>query len=469
MVSRATNGASPDLPVVCVIGAGSSGIAAAKQLHEAGIPFDCFEKADRVGGLWNFGHNAGHHAAYRSLHINTSKEVMEFSDYPMPVDYPDYPGHYEIAAYFDDYIEHFGFRDAISLGVEVERAERCDDGVWSITLSTGETRDYDALLVANGHHWNPRWPEPAFPGAFDGIEMHAHDYVDNESFIGKNVVVVGMGNSAMDIAVETSSIAGNVYLSARSGVHVVPKYAFGRPFDHLEPPVELPWPIKQRLFSMILRLAVGRVENYGLPKPTHKPGHAHPTVSSEIFNKVSHGFVKPKPNIAELAGDSVRFVDGTSVNADVIIYCTGYKVTFPFFDENFISAPDNDLPLYRRVIKPGIDNLFFVGLLQPLGAVMPLAEAQSNWIAAYLRGEYVLPSHSEMRRNVDRERRRMFKRYVASKRHTMQVDFREYLGSLRREVKAGRTRAGEGGGQLPVQPRANRTSAASMRDRKIPS
>src|SRR5206468_3648456 len=132
----------------------------------------------------------------------------------------------------------------------------------------------------------------------------------------------------------------------------------------------------------------------------------------------------------------------------------GYKVTFPFFDESFISAPDNDLPLYRRVFKPGVDNLAFIALLQPLGATMPLAEAQGRWIASYLRGEYHLPSPAEMEADIARERKKMFKRYVASKRHTMQVDFDNYLYDLGKELKAGAARARAAGFRLPVPPRA---------------
>ncbi|MGH2907109.1 MAG: flavin-containing monooxygenase [Solirubrobacterales bacterium] len=445
---------SQQLPRICVIGAGSSGIAASKQLFDGGFDFDCYEKASQVGGLWNFGHDAGHHAAYKSLHINTSKQIMEFSDYPMPGDYPDYPSHWEIAAYFADYIEHFGFGDRIHLNTAVERAERSADGVWTITLAGGKTQQYDALLVANGHHWNPRWPEPAFPGKFDGVEMHSHDYVDQTDFTGKNVVVLGMGNSAMDIAVETSTVAKNVYLSARSGVHVVPKYAFGKPFDHFEPPVTLPWPIKRRIFEATVRASIGKVENYGLPTPAQKLGEAHPTVSSDILTKVGHGFVKMKPNIESLDGDQIKFIDGTSVEADVVVYCTGYKVMFPFFADDFISAPDNDLPLFKRVVKPGLDNLFFIGLLQPLGAIMPLAEVQSKWICAYLRGDAPLPSEPEMTRDMQHEREKMFKRYTKSKRHTMQVDFREYREGIKHEIKAGEKRAERSGHALPVPPRA---------------
>lgn len=441
---------SKQLPKVCVIGAGVSGVSAAKQLHAGGLDFDVYEKASDVGGLWNFGHDAGHDAAYRSLHINTSKQTMEFSDFPMPDHYADYPGHEDIADYFKSYIDRFGFRDRIKLNTAVKHAERGSNGTWQITLDDDSVHEYDALVVANGHHWNPRWPEPAFPGDFNGTQMHAHDYVDQSNLKGKNVVVLGMGNSAMDIAVEASTVASNVYLAARSGVHVVPKYAFGRPFDHLEPPFTLPWPIKKRVFEFAVRMAVGKVEDYGLPKPSQGLGEAHPTVSSDIFTKVGHGIIKVKPNIKALADDQVEFVDGSAVDADVIIYCTGYKVTFPFFDEDFISAPNNDLPLYRRVFKPGIDNLFFVGLLQPLGAIMPLSEVQSQWITEYLLGNCPLPPESEMRSQMERERKKMFKRYTKSARHTMQVDFREYRQSIRSEIKNGAKRAEGTNHALPV-------------------
>src|SRR3712207_3085486 len=156
---------------------------------------------------------------------------MQFSDFPMPKSYPDFPHHSHIAEYFEAYVDRFGFRDRIRFETRVERAVRGADGVWELTDHRGETRLYDALLVANGHHWDPRWPEPAFPGSesFEGVQMHAHSYVDSSDLTGKNVVVLGMGNSAMDIAVEASQVASNVYLAARRGVHIIPKYLWGRP------------------------------------------------------------------------------------------------------------------------------------------------------------------------------------------------------------------------------------------------
>lgn len=427
----------------CVIGAGSSGIAACKALYERGIPFDCFEKSDRAGGNWVFGNKNGMSAAYRSLHINTSRDRMAYSDFPMPADYPDFPHHSLIARYFDAYIDHFGFRQTIAFNSGVTRAEQKPDGTWRVTVEKdgeAKTREYGALLVANGHHWDPRWPEPAFPGSFDGVQLHSHAYVDNQPFRDKRVLVLGMGNSAMDIAVECSQVAARVFLSARRGAYIVPKYVLGRPLDSFLTSPHWPLWLRERLGLAVYRLAVGKLQQYGLPQPEHRPLQAHPTISSDIFIRLGSGDITPRPNLARLCGDRVEFVDGTSEPVDVIIYCTGYKISFPFFDPAFLAAPNNELPLFRRVFHPKIPGLFFVGLLQPLGAIMPLAEAQGQWIADYLTEKYALPGPDELARDIAREDEARRRRYVASPRHTMQVDFDEYLYELAKERRRGRKR-----------------------------
>ncbi|HEX2016908.1 MAG TPA: NAD(P)-binding domain-containing protein [Solirubrobacteraceae bacterium] len=447
------------LPRVCIIGAGSSGIAVAKAMHERGIPFDCFEKSDRVGGNWVFGNRNGMSAAYRGLFINTSRERMQYSDFPMPKRYPDFPHHTHIAEYFDNYVDHFGFRDRIVFETGVQHAIRGSEGIWEVTLEGGEVRHYDAVAVANGHHWDPRWPEPAFPGSedFAGVQMHAHAYVDNSDLVDRDVVVLGMGNSAMDIAVESSYVARHTYLAARRGAWVVPKYLGGRPADRRHPILSnprIPFALRRMVITAAVKSQVGDMENYGLPRPDHKFGEAHPTVSGRILDRIIHGTITPKPNIAALEADQVRFTDGSTVHADVVIYCTGYRITFPFFAEEFISAPDNHIELFRRVFSPEVPDVFFVGLLQPLGAIMPLAEAQGQWLCDYLTGQYHLPDVPAMRRDIERDQRAMRKRYVASKRHTIQVDFDHYLHELGRERRAGAQRARAEGFRLPVAPRA---------------
>ena len=159
----------------------------------------------------------------------------------------------------------------------------------------------------------------------------------------------------------------------------------------------------------------------------------------------------PRPGISRLDGDGVVFTDGRREAVDAIVWCTGYKLSLPFFDPGFISAPGNDLPLWERMVKPGIDNLFFVGLLQPLGAIMPIAEAQGHFIGDHLVGRIALPGDAEMKRAMERERAAMFRRYRdRAPRHTMQVDFSSYLHRLARHTRRGRRLAAARSGWLPV-------------------
>ena len=187
---------------VCVIGAGSSGIASCQVLHARGIPFDCFEAGSSVGGNWRYDNDSGRSSAYRSLHANSSRHSMQYASFPMPGNYPDYPSHRLIAKYLDDFVDHFGFRGRIQFRTEVTSVRPAIGGAWDVTvrqLATGAERSerYSSVLVANGHHWDPHYPEPAFPGAggFTGEQIHSHYYRTPEPFTGKRVLVLGIGNS----------------------------------------------------------------------------------------------------------------------------------------------------------------------------------------------------------------------------------------------------------------------------------
>jgi thioredoxin reductase len=426
---------------ICVIGAGSSGIAACQVLSARGLAFECFEKGSEVGGNWRYENDNGMSSAYRSLHINTSRGLMAYKTYPMPDGYPDYPDHFQIARYFDDYVDRFGLREKIRFRTEVKSVVPAD-GEWDVTVEdTGgrrETGRYRAVMVANGHHWDPRWPEPPFPGSaeFEGEQMHAHHYREPEVLRGKRVLVLGIGNSATDIAVEASRIAEKIFLAMRRGAYVMPKYLNGKPTDEAASKLLtlMPLPVQRFVLARMLGLSAGEMTSYGLPKPDHKLLEAHPTVSAELLSRLGHGDIAVKPNIDRFTGGrTVRFVDGSEEEIDLVVYCTGYRITFPFFDESLVSAAGNRLALYRRVASVEHPGLYFVGLIQPLGAIMPIAEAQSEWVADLLGGRGTLPSPAEMRAEIAEAERKMRKRYVASKRHTIQVDFQPYLREIQRE------------------------------------
>ena len=425
---------------VCIIGAGSSGMAACKVFKDHGIPFDCYEAGDRVGGNWVYNNSNKMSSAYQSLFINTSKPRMQYSDYPMPDDYPVFPHHTQIAEYFNAYVEHFGVKQYIHFRTLVTQARSLEGGGWEVTLHDGTMHRYRALLVANGHHWDPRWPEPPFPGRFDGSVIHSHYYKVPDEYVGKRVLVLGFGNSAMDIAVETSRVSTMTYIAVRRGFHVIPKYIMGRPLDQLQVGLPIPFSLQLRIYHLMVGMQRGKMSNYGFPEPEHRIGQAHPTVSSDILTRIVHGRIKVKPNMRQLDGDGVIFVDGSREQIDSIIYCTGYKITFPFFQPEVYEAKNNDLPLYYHVFPPQYRDLFFTGFVQPLGAIMPLAELQSVWISRYLIGQYGLPATQEMWREIDRTRQQMRKRYGNAPRHTIQVDVEPYVGSIRKEMQRGKDR-----------------------------
>jgi len=427
---------------VCIIGAGSSGIAACQVLNARGIDFDCFEKGSAVGGNWRYENDNGMSSAYASLFINTSRRMMAYATYPMPADYPDYPHHTQIAAYFDDYVDHFGFRDRIRFNAEVARVAPVEGG-WLVNLSDGTSEVYDSVMVANGHHWNPKYPDPPFPGqdTFIGHAIHAHHYREpDEHIVDRSVLVLGIGNSATDIAVETSRHSRMTYLAMRRGAYVIPKYIGGTPTDELSSDAasRVPLPIARRVMARKLKSVQGDMQDYGLPKPDHQLFEAHPTVSSELLPRLGHGRIAVRPNLERIDGPTVRFVDGTSEEIDTIVWCTGYRITFPFLGAEVVETAGNRVSLFQRVVHPDRPGLYFIGLVQPLGAIMPIAELQSEWVADVIEGHAALPAPTEMREAIREEEERMRRRYVASTRHTIQVDFYPYMRALKRERRRGR-------------------------------
>ena len=427
---------------VCIIGAGCSGFTTAKRLADHGVDFDVFEASDRIGGNWAYGNPNGKSACYQSLHIDTSKWRLAFEDFPVPAHWPDFPHHSLLDRYFNDYVDHFGLRRRIRFNTAVTASRRAADG-WQVTTSDGATRHYDVVVVANGHHWSPNLPE--WPGHFDGPMIHSHQYrtpfapVD---MVGKRVVVVGLGNSAVDIASELSQrpIAARLFVAARRGVWVLPKYINGKPSDKEALPGWMPLGLKRRFAAMLVKRIVGNMDDYGLPVPDLAPLQAHPTVSSEFLLRCGSGDITVKPNIAELMGNRVRFDDGTEEEVDAIVCATGYRIDFPFLSHEDAPVVDNHIGLFKRMVRPERPSLWFMGLAQSLPTLVNLAEQQSKLLAAFLTGAYGLPEPAEMARRIAADEARHQGHYYASKRHTMQVDFDVYKRELESELKAGARR-----------------------------
>ncbi|MFR9752048.1 flavin-containing monooxygenase [Nocardia sp. 004] len=428
---------------VAVIGAGAAGLATTKSLLEVGVDAVTYEKGDRPGGLWARDNSSGLSPAYASLHLNTSKARTQFADFPMPAAWPDYPSADHIAGYLGDYADRFGLNEHIRFDSTITSVDRADPGQpWVVCTESGETDEFDAVVVANGHNWDPRRPEPGYPGTFAGTQLHAHEYRSAEVFRDRRVLVVGMGNSAMDIAVDASYVArGPVLLSARHGVHIVPKYLFGRPSDQTAGLLAaLPWRVRQVVAETMLRLAVGTPQSYGLPAPSGGLLQNHPTISDTILHRLTHGEVVARPGIERLDGDRVYFTDSRSDLVDVIVWATGYRVSMPFLSTRWIGQNAEQLPLYKRVFHLEDPSLAFVGLMQSTGAALPVVEAQAKLAAAFFSGRFALPAPAQQRRTVAADLSAAIERWGDNRRPHMRIDFDRYLADMARELRTGHTR-----------------------------
>lgn len=417
---------------IAVIGAGPSGITTIKNLVEAGYKnVTCFEMNDQVGGNWVYSETEGHSSVFKTTHIISSRKFSEYTDFPMPSSYPDYPSQQELLQYFNDYVDHFQIRPYIQFNSRVSSASLTNNQ-WTITLEDQRKDHFDLLIVCNGHHWDPRIP--SYPGHFSGEILHSHSFKNNQKFSGKKVLVVGGGNSACDIAVEISRVAKKTSISMRRGYHFIPKFIMGMPSDTFySKTLWIPKRIRLFLQKLVLRLVQGKYENYGLQTPDHDILETHATVNSELLYFIKHGKIKPKVNIQSFKNNQVVFEDGAQEKFDTIIYATGYKITFPFFETKVIDYENNPVELYNYCFHPHIHNLMFVGLLQPLGCIWPLADLQAQQIVQFLNGKWKLPQNLDQAIHNQLTNRPF--NFIDTPRHKLEVDFHIFYQHLKKEIQ----------------------------------
>ena len=425
---------------ICIIGAGSSGIAVAKALHDKGLAFDICEKGSDLGGMWRYGNDNGLSCAYRSLHIDTSRNNLGYSDFPIAEDKPDFLSHRQLLAYLESYADRFGARERVRFNCEVIAVEKDRLG-WRVTSTQNgqsDTRYYGAVVVANGHLWDPRWP--SFPGTFSGTAIHSSQYRTAQPFEDRKVLVVGIGNSAVDIAVDLCKRASHVALSTRTGAYIMPKYIMGIPTDRWSSffarKLKFPTQLTRMIMARLIYLAVGDQTRFGVPRPKHPMWREHATLSQELLPYVGHGWIGIKPNIAALEGDAVAFADGSREAFDAIIYATGYKTSFPFLAPEVFAVPETGgmVDLYRRITPPNRPGLFFAGLVQPIGPTIPLVEIQARWIAAVLSGKVALPAPADMALEVRSHHLQKQRTWLNSARYTLEVDFKDYAAELTADI-----------------------------------
>ena len=415
---------------VCVIGAGPSGITAAKNLKDEGMEVVVYDLGTEVGGNWVFTEEIGHSSVFETTHIISSKTLSEYADFPMPASYPDYPSHRHLAAYFQDYAQNFNLYPLIRFRTLVKKCECLSDGKWEVTVEQDGVTSadlFDAIAVCNGHHWQPRMPE--YPGSFDGEFIHSHEVKRFSRFAGKRVLVIGGGNSACDVAVESSRVAATVDMSWRRGYWIAPKFMMGKPADVFSTKIHwLPRFLWQKLSALSLYFRNGKNSDYGLPEPEGPLGSHHPTINEDLFFTIRHGKIKPRADIVSLHGHEVHFKDGSKGNYDIIVACTGYVIAHPFFDKTLIDYSEGEVPLWLRMMHPEITNIYFIGLFQPLGCIWPGSELQSKIMARELAGKWQRPT--DIAKRIDDELKHPDFRQINTPRHTITVDYHRFRKRL---------------------------------------
>lgn len=364
---------------VAVIGAGAAGLVAARELRKEGHQVVVFEQQrDGIGGVWRYSeqvdHDDGtlvHSSMYLSLRTNLPREIMGFLDFPFLAKHHDrnrdarrYPSHAEVLSYLQDFAFHFDILPCIRFGRRVTRvsihkplmesipSQTEDHMRWSVVSELERdcldvtTDFFDAVVVCNGHYFQPKLASIPGIDKWPGKQLHSHNYRVPHPFVDQVVVAIGNSSSGSDISREIATVAKEVHL-------------VGRTWD----------------------------SHVDMEKPL-----------GVLQNIVLHPMVKSAHENGELI-----FEDGASVVANVILYCTGYAYSLPFLHAQDVVNVDCDYigPLYQHVFPPLLaPTLSFVGL--PFKVIpFPLMQLQSKWIAMCLSGKVLLPLKQHMSRDTE--------------------------------------------------------------------
>lgn len=427
----------------CVIGAGSSGLSAMKYLKAENIPFDGIEAAADVGGLW-LADQAGS-PMYKNAHLISPKQVQMFSDYPMPESYPDFPNNTLVLEYLRSYANHFKLHKDIQFNTLVKKIEPIDSD-WVVTLNDGTVRHYRGVVIANGHHNVPNTPE--YPGNFTGEILHSRDYKDTSQLKGKRVLVVGAGQSAVDIAMESAIGSTKTFHSVRRKFLCLKRYIAGKPAEYLlnHVPIIKNLPI-QIVFSGIAMFSLPLIKMAGINYkkwqiPIGKDNKVyHPIVGDKVYHYYADGDIIAKPDIREFKDHQVIFKDNTKETIDIVVFATGYKVVFPFIDHNILELKtDQSVPdLFLYIFHPTYNNLFFIGMINPLGAHWRTYEEQSLLVS-----KYIVAKDNNVENANDFEKRKIAFRSHDNKffnaldnfsKYPLTVDKKKYSKELKRQLR----------------------------------
>jgi amino acid transporter len=423
----------------CIVGAGPCGLLAARAFKLAGIPYDQFERHSDVGGIWDID-NPGS-SMYESAHFISSKYTSSFFGLPMPKEYPDYPDHRQLLQYIRDFTAAFDLRGGIRFNTGVKHAEPLGEnasGGWRVTRDDGVTANYQGIVCANGVTWHPNMP--TYPGLdeFKGEVLHTVQYRSPASLAGKRVLIVGAGNSGVDIACDAARGAKSAVISLRRGYHFVPKHMFGVPTDvFLSGQVTLPKGVAVPDDpSKMLSAVVGDLTRYGLPAPDHKALESHPIMNTQILHYLAHGDLTCKGEIRNFTARGAQFQDGSHQDFDLVLFATGYEYRIPYIDSGLFTWKQGHPELYLNIFHRQLQGLSVVGFVEFASAGYQRFDEMAQMVAmdAYIRQSGRGLAEWSALKAGDHPNLRGTVNYIDSPRHANYVEvgvYRRTLAGLR--------------------------------------
>ncbi len=431
---------------VAIVGAGAAGLCGAKHMLEAGCDVTLYEIGSRVGGMWVYRNDNNLSSAYKTLHINTARDLTAFKDFPFDPRVQPFPDHKDMAAYLAAYAAHYDIVPRVRFKTRVRDIRPAPDTTaarprWQVETDAGHVDTYDCVIVASGHLSKP-YEVAMLRDEFKGQYLHSHAYKDPAAFGGQRICVVGIGNSSCDIASDLCSTAERTVLVGRSTPLILPKLIFGRPLWSVVKPFYKPWvpsAIRTRVVRLLAWVVHGRMADLGFAPSTKK---VHAASNATIVNHIRYNRVVVKQGIAAVAGRSLTFSDGSTEEFDTLIAATGYELDLPFLKPDLVAVHDNSLDLYMRIVPPGRPGLYFLGFFNSDSALNWIAEGQIRWLREFVLGRAALASEADMRAEIAERRAAIQAAFKDTPRHGIEVEHMPYFRDLRRTLKAAQRRAG---------------------------